>query len=83
MSGHYSLALPFDTDDPEFCRGVEAGLLYAEAERLGVPGDSYEATIHADNAEMVMRIAEARGLEFTADPLGGDWLRVRLTRGAA
>ena len=79
MTG-YSLALPFDSDDLEFARGVEVGLLWAEAERLVVPGDSYECTIHANNAEMVMRIAEARGLTFTAEPLGDDWLAIRLTR---
>ena len=70
----YSLALPFDSDEPEFRRGVEAGMLWADLEHL--PGVT--VSIHADNAEMVMRIAEARGLPFSAEPVGEDWLRVTI-----
>lgn len=63
------LVLPFDTDDPEFRRGVEAGALWAHLEH-----EPYVAkTVHADNAEMVMRIAEALNLPFSAEPLGAEW----------
>jgi len=66
--------LPFDTDDTEFRRGVEAGALWAHLEH-----EPYVAkTVHADNAEMVMRIAEALGLPFSAKPLGDDWLAVTI-----
>ena len=61
--------LPFDTDDPEFRRGVEAGALWAHLEH-----EPYVAkTVHADNAEMVMRIAEALKLPFSAEPSSGQW----------
>lgn len=71
MAGHV-LALPFDTDDPEFRRGVEIGMLWARLEHE----DRFSATIHADNAEMILRVIEAKGVSFTASPLGEDWLAV-------
>jgi len=40
--------------------------------------DCFSATIHADNAEMVMRVMEAKGVAFTASPLGEDWLTVMI-----
>lgn len=72
--GDLSLVLPFDTDDPEFRRGVEIGMLWA---RLGYE-DQFSATIHADNAEMVMRVMESKGVSFTATPVGDDWLAVTI-----
>lgn len=72
-AGH-RLVLPFDTDDPEFRRGVEAGALWAHLEH-----EPYVAkTVHVDNAEMVMRIAEVLGLPFSAEPLGEEWLAVAI-----
>jgi hypothetical protein len=72
----YGLALPFDSDEPEFRRGVEIGMLWA-----GLVRDGYaEASVHADCAEMIIRIAEATGLPFTADPVGDDWLHVTIGR---
>ena len=77
--GEMSLALPFDSDSAEFRRGVEVGMLWARVcERE--PATTV-MMIHADNAEMVVRIAEARGLPFAAEPVGDDWLHV--TIGAA
>jgi len=73
-SERLSLALPFDTDDPQFRRGVEIGMLWERLEREF----PVRATVHADCAEMVMRIAEARELPFTAQPLGDDWLAVTI-----
>jgi hypothetical protein len=72
--GSLRLVLPFDTDDPEFRRGVEAGALWAHLEH-----EPYVAkTVHVDNAEMVMRIAEALNLPFTAEPAGGPWIDVTI-----
>jgi hypothetical protein len=71
MAGH-ALALPFDTDNPEFRRGVEIGILWARLDHE----DHFSATIHADNAEMILRVMEAKGASFTASPLGEDWLAV-------
>jgi hypothetical protein len=65
----HRLVLPFDTDDPEFRRGVEAGALWAHLEH-----EPYVAkTVHMDNAERVMRIAEVLHLPFTAHPAAGRW----------
>ena len=72
----YGLILPFDSDEPEFTRGFEAGALW---ERLkNQPG--FEGTVHAENAEMVMRIAEATGCEFSGEDVGDGWLHVRLIK---
>lgn len=70
-----ALALPFDSDSPEFRRGFEAGMLWGRTEHVLVP---VRATVHADCAEMVMRIAEARNVPFSAEPLGDDWLAVTI-----
>jgi hypothetical protein len=69
----YGLLLPFDSDDPEFARGVEAGILWHRLDSGEFP---VRATVSARNAEMVMRIAEAKGLPFSAEPLTGEWLSV-------
>jgi len=77
MSGsehEFGLLLPFDTDSTEFRRGVEIGMLWTRLQ--------YEpfviATLHSDNAEMVMRVAEARGLPFTAEEAGPDWVHITI-----
>ena len=70
----YGLLLPFDTDEPEFARGVEVGILWQRLETE----PSVRATINARNAEMVMRIAEAKGLPFAAEPLTDEWLSVSI-----
>lgn len=71
----FGLVLAFDTDDPEFTRGFEAGLLWERLERDG----EADQLIHAENAEMVMRIAEAKGLRFSAEDLGDGWMQAVLT----
>lgn len=71
-SAGWGLVLAFDTDEPEFTRGVEAGMLWERLERDGCAAQ----LVSAANAEMVMRMAEARRLEFRADDLGGGWLHV-------
>jgi hypothetical protein len=68
----YGLVLPFDTDDPEFTRGFEAGQLWERLERVG----RADQLLHAENAEMLMRIAESKHMEFRAEDLGDGWLHV-------
>lgn len=70
----YNLLLAFDTDDPQFARGVEAGILWQRLETEPF----VQGAITARNAEMVMRIAESRGLPFSAEPLTGQWLSVTI-----
>jgi hypothetical protein len=69
----YGLVLPFDTDEPEFTRGFEAGVIWERTEN-----GPYEGLIHAENAEMVIRIAEAREMTFVGEDVGNDWMQVTL-----
>jgi hypothetical protein len=70
-----SLVLAFDTDEPEFTRGFEAGQLWERLERDGIAAQ----LIHAENAEMVMRMAEEKGLRFSAEDVGDGWLSVAIS----
>jgi hypothetical protein len=72
----YGLVLPFDTDDPYFVRGFALGMLW---ERLGHVAEA-DMSLSVESAEMVVRIAEARGCMFTAEDLGGGWMSVHLVR---
>ena len=73
MEGH-GLILAFDSDDPEFARGFEAGRLWAQLR--GNPDEPFNELIHARNAELVLRMAEATGRHVRADEVGDDWLEV-------
>jgi hypothetical protein len=68
------LELAFDTDDPEFARGVEAGLLW---ERARIERDPFEETVHLTNAEMMLRIADALGRPVASTELDDTWMTVR------
>lgn len=68
--------LAFDSDDPEFVRGFEAGRLWAQMDA----GEPMTATIHASNSEMVMRMAEVRGYRFTASDLDASFISVNLVQ---
>jgi hypothetical protein len=72
------LVLAFDTDDPQFARGFEAGRLAGRMEHE----HRIEQILSVDNAEMVMRIAEWLGWTFSGQPLDDYWLTVTLERGA-
>lgn len=65
--------LPFDTDDPEFTRGFEAGRLW---ERMKNDATDWDETVHATNGEMVMRMAEVCEREFRAEDLDDIYVRV-------
>ena len=69
----FGLVLPFDSDDAEFCRGVEAGRLWEQLKT----GEPVEQTIHATNAEMAIRMCEALDREFSAEELDDTWLEFR------
>jgi hypothetical protein len=56
----YGLLLAFDSDDPEFIRGFECGRIWSEIRSCeDIALGPY--TMHASNAEMAIRIAEACG----------------------
>jgi hypothetical protein len=69
----YDLKLAFDSDAAEFARGVEIGMLYDRLRSSALP---VHTTIHASNAEMVLRLGEAFGCQVHADELDADWLSV-------
>lgn len=69
----YGLLLGFDSDDPEFCRGVEAGRLWEQLKS----GEPVEQMIHATNAEMAIRMCEALEREFSAEPIDDTWIEFR------
>lgn len=69
----FTLALPFDTDDPEFVRGVEIGMVYA---RLHIEALPICVLMHEGNAEMCLRLAEAMECGVRADYLGDGWIEV-------
>lgn len=74
----YGLLLPFDSDDPEFTRGFEAGMLW---ENFQNPNLVYmERTVSGKNAEMIMRMTERWGWEYRASLLEHDWMHVVLKR---
>lgn len=81
------LVLPFDSDDPEFTRGVEVGIIYAAMRYLPPEADRYVRTIHTSNLEMVLRMAERAGWsvrpEAAQDEHGiayDEWTMVTLER---
>jgi hypothetical protein len=71
----YALALAFDTDNPEFARGVELGTLW---QRLRSDEGAAEATIHVTNAEMALRVGEALGRSVVSEECDdGHWMVVQ------
>lgn len=70
----FGCILPFDTDDPEFARGFEAGRLWSLlSERRD---DPVEEMAHASNAEMFLRIGEALGRPVRSEELDDRWLAI-------
>jgi hypothetical protein len=79
----YHLVFKFDTDEPEFARGFEAGKLYATIgdSLFGVSElESAGFVIHHANTELVMRMAEKFNLSFTATEIDDEFVSVALTR---
>lgn len=75
----YACALKFDCDAQEFVRGVEVGRLWELVKNA--PGEPVEEFIHATNAEMVLRIAEATGRPARCELLDDTWLLVTFDAG--
>lgn len=66
--------LAFDTDDFEFARGVEIGRLWEQFKS----GEEIDQMIHAENAEMVMRIGESTDRVVTATEAGDGWMHLKV-----
>lgn len=74
MSEHnWKLVLPFDTDNPEFVRGFEAGRIW---ERVQNDRTDWDAIIHGTNAEMVMRMCETEGRSYRAEIMDDTFVHV-------
>jgi hypothetical protein len=69
----FDLVVEFDRDEVTFARGVEVGMLWQRLHAETMPVD---AMVHVDNMEMVIRLADARGVSVRADDSDGDWLFV-------
>lgn len=69
----YDLVVPFDRAEPAFARGVEIGMLW---QRLQSEPPPVAAVVHASNAEMALRLAEAQGCLVSSEDLDDDWLAV-------
>lgn len=67
----YELVVAFDRDTTEFARGVEVGILHQRLRSEALP---LEATVHAENAEMAIRLAESNAITVRAENSDGDWL---------
>lgn len=72
------MLLPFDTDDEQFSRGFEAGRVWdfvgVAIAQEELPTDP--VTVHAANAEMMLRIAEAHGVGVRSTDLDETWMEV-------
>lgn len=69
------LVLPFDTEEPEFRRGVEIGMLWARLSDAPA-WEPVSATVHADCAEMLIRCAEAAQREWETTTHGDEWITI-------
>lgn len=75
VMNNWSLILAFDTQDPEFARGFEAGRIWT---LMTENPDALTGLIfHAENSEMILRMIEVKGLSlkahFTDDK---EWMRL-------
>ena len=69
----FACALAFDTPGPDFVRGVEIGRLW---ELLKGDEALPEQVLHASNAEMILRMAEATGRAVVSEDLDDCWIAV-------
>ena len=57
------MMLQYDTDSPEFARGVQVGMIW---QLLHGGVHEFEVPVYVSNTEMVIRMAEAAGYSFKA-----------------
>lgn len=67
----FACELEFDTTGADFVRGVEIGRLW---ERLKVEDGPVEEIVHASNAEMILRVAEANERAVRSEELDDTWM---------
>ena len=72
----YGLILAFDREgdqDVPFALGFECGRLWEIAKATD---EEFSQTVHAENAEMVLRMAEALGRGVRSEDLNDEWIEV-------
>lgn len=70
--GH-GLMLEFDRNDRQFAMGFECGRIWAI---LSATDDEFDCEMHAENAEMIVRLAEETERTARSEDLGNGWLTV-------
>lgn len=70
----YLLCVAFDTDEPEFARGVEIGRLWECLHAC--PDGDVAHQIHITNAEMVLRIGDALSRSVDSTEQDETWMLV-------
>ena len=70
------LILAFDSDAREFTRGFEAGQLWQLLDTWTL----IDRLFHTSNTEMIMRMAEVKGFDFSAVDVDDTWTQVLLIR---
>lgn len=69
--------IEFDSDDPEFARGWEAGKVHGA---LGSKPTMYECLVHEGNREMMNRIAAGHGYRLAFVREGRGWAKATFLR---
>jgi hypothetical protein len=70
---NYSLLLEFDNESNDFTLGFECGRIWAI---LQLREEPFDCEVHAENAEMILRMAEATNRSVQSKELGDGWLTV-------
>lgn len=70
----FDCVLAFDTDDPLFARGFEAGRLWSD---LRCSEGDFNALVHATNTEMALRMGEALQRQVVGEVVDETWTLVK------
>lgn len=73
----FECVLPFDTDEPEFARGFEAGRVWQMLDEYDGPVTA--VVVHASNAEMLIRMAESQNRSARSRDLDETWVEIDFT----
>lgn len=75
LEHEYVRLLKFDSDNAEFARGFEAGFVWSILEDMA-DDQEWCHTVHASNAEMMMRMADACMIEFVGKDVSDEWIHI-------
>lgn len=77
----FKVILEFDRPGIDFVCGFECGLVWTHLVH-GDPGDEQTFLCHAANAEMLVRMADARHRQLVTKDVNDDWLEARFLAAA-